>query len=148
MELLGAFESTYQPTHDVDVAESTGHIRHWREDLDLLASGFDVALMPFARNEATRSISPTKTLEYLAAGLPVVSTRVADVVADYGHVVALADDAPGFAEECVRLLDERSASRPDVDAALHRQHWDTIAASMEALMTRHLVTPDRTEASA
>ena len=67
---------------------------------------------------------------------------------DYGHVVALADDAPGFAEECVRLLDEGSASRPDVDAALHRQHWDTIAASMEALMTRHLVTPDRTEASA
>jgi len=38
MELLGAFESTYQPTHDVDVADSTGHIRHWREDLDLLAS--------------------------------------------------------------------------------------------------------------
>src|SRR4051812_33307438 len=57
----------------------------------------DVALMPFALNEATRSISPTKTLEYLASGLPIVSTRVADVVADFSNVVHFEDDGAGFA---------------------------------------------------
>nr|MDQ3757312.1 glycosyltransferase [Actinomycetota bacterium] len=60
--------------------------REYRELPEVLA-GFDVALMPFALNEATRSISPTKTLEYLAAGLPVVSTRVPDVVADFPGIV-------------------------------------------------------------
>jgi glycosyltransferase involved in cell wall biosynthesis len=53
------------------------------ERLPELLADFDVALMPFALNDATRSISPTKTLEYLAAGLPVVSTPVPGVVADY-----------------------------------------------------------------
>ena len=59
------------------------------ERLPQVMGGFDVALMPFALNEATRSISPTKTLEYFAAGLPVVSTRVPDVVADYKALVEL-----------------------------------------------------------
>jgi glycosyltransferase involved in cell wall biosynthesis len=118
------------------------------EELPSMMAGFDVALMPFARNEATRSISPTKTLEYLAAGLPVVSTRIADVVADYGDVVALADDPAGFAAHCRRLLDQRGASRPDVDAVLARQRWDAIARSMDALITRHLGALDHTEATA
>ena len=48
-------------------------------------SGIDVALMPFAINESTRFISPTKTLEYLAAGSPVVSTSIRDVVHPYGE---------------------------------------------------------------
>jgi glycosyltransferase involved in cell wall biosynthesis len=94
-------------------------------------AGFDVALMPFALNDATRSISPTKTLEYLAAGLPVVSTRVPDVVADHEGVVALEDDAAGFARAC------RSARRhgglapaAEVEAVLRRQTWDAIAGRM------------------
>jgi glycosyltransferase involved in cell wall biosynthesis len=97
---------------------------------------FDIGLMPFALNEATRSISPTKTLEYLAAGLPVVSTRVPDVVADYDGIVDLADDAAGFAAACRARragFDELLAAR--VDAVLERQHWDAIAARMEELMT-------------
>jgi UDP-galactopyranose mutase len=55
--------------------------------------------MPFAINRATRFISPTKTPEYLAAGRPVVSTPIADVVHDYGNkgLVAIAEDAAGFA---------------------------------------------------
>ena len=48
-------------------------------------AGWDVALLPFARNEATRFISPTKTPEYLAAGRPVVSTSIRDVVRPYGE---------------------------------------------------------------
>ena len=64
-------------------------------ELPAYLAGWDVALMPFAINEATRFISPTKTPEYLAAGRPVVSTPVADVVRQYGDVegVIIADDA-------------------------------------------------------
>src|SRR3954453_16993311 len=75
-------------------------------ELPEIMAGFDVALMPFALNEATRSISPTKTLEYSAAGLPVVSTRVPDVVADYSDLVHLADDADHFAAGCREVLSE------------------------------------------
>jgi glycosyltransferase involved in cell wall biosynthesis len=96
-------------------------------------AGFDVALMPFALNEATRSISPTKTLEYLAAGLPVVSTRVADVVGDYSDVVHLADDGAQFARACreVLLHDPRARDRR-VRPLQARQEWDFIATSMAA----------------
>ena len=98
-------------------------------------AGFDVALMPFALNEATRSISPTKTLEYLAAGLPVVSTRVPDVVSDYGHVVALEDDGPGFARACRAARAEgHGAAAGEVDALVRRQTWDAIAARMAGII--------------
>jgi len=105
------------------------------ERLPEVMAGFDVGLMPFALNEATASISPTKTLEYLAAGLPVVSTRVPDVVADYGRDVALADDADGFAAACVMALaEDPGARRRRVAPILRRHHWDAIAARMEALV--------------
>ena len=55
-------------------------------ELPAYVSGWDVALMPFALNEATRFISPTKTPEYLAAGRPVVSTPITDVVRHYGDM--------------------------------------------------------------
>jgi beta-glucosidase/6-phospho-beta-glucosidase/beta-galactosidase/glycosyltransferase involved in cell wall biosynthesis len=115
-------------------------------ELPDVMGGFDVGLMPFALNEATRSISPTKTLEYLAAGLAVVSTRVPDVVADYDGIVDLADDAAGFAAACRASragLDEGRAAR--VEAVLHRQHWDTIAARMHELMTAEADGREATE---
>jgi glycosyltransferase involved in cell wall biosynthesis len=103
-------------------------------------AGFHVALMPFALNEATRSISPTKTLEYLAAGLPVVSTRVPDVVADHGEVVDLQDTAAGFADACRRVKDDCPKERAERAAPLlHRQHWDTIASEMARLMAQATV---------
>ncbi|MDQ4133101.1 MAG: glycosyltransferase [Actinomycetota bacterium] len=105
------------------------------ERLPEVLAGFDVALMPFALNASTRSISPTKTLEYLAAGLPVVSTRVPDVVSDYGHIVDMSNDAAGFAEAC-RRAQGRGRIHGDgaVQEVLGRQHWDTIAAHMEAIL--------------
>ncbi len=104
-------------------------------ELPAVMARFDVALMPFALNEATRSISPTKTLEYLAAGLPVVSTRVPDVVADYADVVHLADDGPGFAAACRAVLGHDVGDRDRRARPLqHRQEWDVIAASMAALL--------------
>lgn len=105
------------------------------DELPEVMAGFDVALMPFALNEATRSISPTKTLEYLAAGLPVVSTRVPDVVADYAQVVYLADDAPGFAAACrkaVRL--DPSQREGSARRILARHEWDAITARMVELL--------------
>ncbi len=102
------------------------------EQLPAAMAGFDVALMPFALNAATRSISPTKTLEYLAAGLPVVSTRVPDVVADFGTVVRFADDGAAFADACRAVVDDR---RDDRDRKLRpiqvRHEWDFIVAEMQ-----------------
>lgn len=104
-------------------------------DLPTVMAGFDVALMPFALNEATTSISPTKTLEYMAAGLPVVSTRVPDVVADFADLVDLQDDGVGFAVACRRVLDECPDARAaKAEPTLHWNHWDTIAGRMEDLM--------------
>jgi len=106
-------------------------------DLPEVMAGFDVALMPFAMNEATRSISPTKTLEYLAAGLPVVSTRVPDVVTDFGELVDLQDDGAGFASACRRVERHCALSRAaKAEPLLDWHHWDTIAERMEDLMAR------------
>lgn len=103
--------------------------------LPAVMAGLDVALMPFARNAATRSISPTKTLEYLAAGLPVVSTRVPDVVADFSEVVRFADDGAGFADACQAVLDDPLADRDTRTAPLAARHeWDAIAAGMAELL--------------
>ena len=68
------------------------------DDLPAFLSGWDVALMPFAINESTRFISPTKTPEYLAAGRPVVSTPIRDVVRHYGELegVKIAETAEAF----------------------------------------------------
>jgi glycosyltransferase involved in cell wall biosynthesis len=105
------------------------------EQLPQVMAGFDVALMPFALNEATRSISPTKTLEYLAAGLPVVSTRVPDVVADYSDVVYLREDGQGFAEACRRArLQGRGERDRQVRTLLAWHSWDGIAARMTELI--------------
>jgi glycosyltransferase involved in cell wall biosynthesis len=108
------------------------------ERLPAVMAGFDVALMPFALGEATRAISPTKTLEYLAADLPVVSTRVPDVVADYTGVVAFADDAEGFATACRRVMDEGEGRAAALGPLLRRYHWDAIAARMARLLDQVL----------
>jgi hypothetical protein len=104
-------------------------------ELPCVMAGFDVALMPFGLTAATRSISPTKTLEYLAAGLPVVSTRVPDVVTDFGDVVRLADDGREFAAACREALDRPGTENTARLRAVSRRHeWDTIAQAMHQLM--------------
>jgi glycosyltransferase involved in cell wall biosynthesis len=99
-----------------------------------------VALLPFARNAATRAISPTKTLEYLAGGKPVVSTPITDVVDLYGDVVETVSTAEGFVAAVAAVLrrshdDERQwcARAARLVAA---NDWDVIAAAMLDVMAR------------
>lgn len=80
-------------------------------ELPALVKGFDVCLMPFALNDATRYINPTKTLEYLAAGKPVVSTAVADVVRNFGDVVEVARSREAFVAAVRAALDGADAQR-------------------------------------
>jgi UDP-galactopyranose mutase len=113
--------------------------RRYAELPEALA-GWDAGFMPFARNESTRFISPTKTPEFLAAGLPVVSTPITDVVRDWGApegngLVEIAADAAGFAAALERVLAApREAWLARVDRILARQSWDRTWAGMEALI--------------
>ncbi|MFN2626702.1 MAG: glycosyltransferase [Mycobacteriales bacterium] len=105
------------------------------ERLPEVMSGFDVALMPFALNAATARISPTKTLEYLAAGLPVVSTRVTDVIADFGDVVHFADTGAEFADACRLVVTHSLDVRDRRVAPIRRRHeWDEIVAAMTSVI--------------
>ena len=67
-------------------------------------AGWDVCLLPFARNQSTKFISPTKTLEYMAAGKMIVSTPITDVAEQYGEIVFLGDTAAEFVAACERAL--------------------------------------------
>jgi UDP-galactopyranose mutase len=104
-------------------------------ELPRILAGWDVALMPFALNEATRSISPTKTPEYLAAGLDVVSTAVPDVVRDYGGIIHVASGPHAFAGACESILRGRP-SRPtdEIDRLLEGRGWGRIAAGMAGVI--------------
>jgi len=121
------------PTVKIDPASlPRGRNIHWLGCKDYAAlphylAEWDVGFMPFAINDATRYISPTKTPEFLAAGVPVVSTPIADVVHPYGVCghVEIAADAPGFVERIEYLL--RRPRKPwlkSVDAHLASMSWD------------------------
>ena len=105
-------------------------------------SGWDVAIMPFAHNSATRFISPTKTPEYLAGGRPVASTAIADVVDPYGRLglVEIGDGPDAFADAVTRALatDRRELERR-ADAFLDGMSWDRTWASMSELIERAVV---------
>ena len=115
---------------------------HWRglvpyAELPAYLSGWDAGLMPFASNEATRYISPTKTPEYLSAGVPVVSTPVADVVSDWGQggLVPIAPDAAGVAAALEQAMAGRTADwLARVDARLAGRSWDATWSSMRELI--------------
>jgi UDP-galactopyranose mutase len=112
------------------------------DELPPYLAGWDVCLLPFARNEATRFISPTKILEYMAAERPIVSTAITDVVEPYGDVVRLADTPDEFVRACEAALEatpeDRAARTERMRAVLTRTSWDATVASMERLVTRAL----------
>lgn len=113
-------------------------------DLPTYLAGWDLAMLPFARNESTRFISPTKTPEYLAAGKPVVSTSIRDVVRPYGEqgMVRIADSVDQFvdaAESAMREDTPESDWLSRVDAFLEQISWDRTWASMLKLIDESIV---------
>jgi UDP-galactopyranose mutase len=113
---------------------------HWLgprsySELPRYLAGWDVAMLPFARNASTRYISPTKTPEYLAAGKPVVSTSIRDVVRPYGERgLARIADRP---EDFVAAIEASLVDPPrlaDIDAVLGDMSWDRTWARIDALL--------------
>ena len=110
------------------------------DQLPSYLSGWDVALMPFAMNESTQFISPTKTPEYLAGGKPVVSTPVRDVVRHYGQLegVQIAHDCDSFVRACEKALklaqDPGGSWLAEADLLLSSTSWDTTQARMSGLI--------------
>ena len=98
------------------------------EELPAYLSGWDAAILPFALNDSTRYISPTKTPEYLAAGKPVVSTPIRDVVEPYGRLglVRIAADAEALTAALEAALGARDPKLDERrDALLSQSSWDT-----------------------
>jgi UDP-galactopyranose mutase len=120
------------------------------DQLPAYLGGWDVALMPFAMNDSTQFISPTKTPEYLAGGKPVVSTPVKDVVRHYGHLeaVGIADDAESFVAACEKALalagDRGGKWLAEADLMLSSSSWDTTQARMAGLIGEVLGTHTHT----
>lgn len=115
-------------------------------ELPSYLSGWNVALMPFAMNESTQFISPTKTPEYLAGGKPVVSTPIKDVVRHYGDLegVFIAEDAESFVAACEKALelaqDPQSGWLAEADLMLSATSWDTTQGRMSGLVHELLGT--------
>ena len=103
------------------------------EDLPAYVKAFDVCMMPFALNDATENINPTKTLEYMAAAKPIVSTAVPDVVRHFGPIVQVATSTEEFVAQSLR-----AAVTPDQDRialGIERARtatWDATVREMHA----------------
>jgi UDP-galactopyranose mutase len=107
-------------------------------DLPSYLSNWAICLLPFARNEATRFISPTKTLEYMAAGKMIVSTPIRDVAGPYGRIVYLGETADEFIAACERALaappGEIRTRVAGMREVLSRTSWDATVAEMGKLI--------------
>ena len=115
-------------------------------DLPAITKGFSVAMMPFALNAATEYINPTKALEYMAAGRPVVSTALDEVKSNFGSVARIAKNQREFVAFCTREIAAPSRARIARGRKLALEHtWDAIVARMEkhlaAVLTPGVETP-------
>ncbi|RYF76223.1 MAG: glycosyltransferase family 1 protein, partial [Cytophagaceae bacterium] len=121
------------------------------QDLPAYLSGWDVALIPFAINNSTRFISPTKTPEYLAAGLRVVSTPIRDVVKPYGieKLVSIASNADEFisAIEDAIAQNDTAEWKNKVDVFLSDKSWENTFEEMKKKMHWTLFETDKLLAS-
>ncbi|HYC32137.1 MAG TPA: glycosyltransferase, partial [Gemmatimonadales bacterium] len=121
-------------------------------ELPAYLAGWDVCLLPFALNDATRFISPTKTLEYMAAERPIVSTPIPDVAEPYADIARIANGPEAFVAACEAALAESEEERNHrvglMREVLARTSWDRTAAGMEQLLDDAVArrgAPDSTE---
>ena len=109
------------------------------DELPKFLAGWDVCLLPFAMNDSTKYISPTKVLEYMAAELPSVSTPITDVKVPYGDVVAIAATPEEYIAACERMLalsaDEKAALAQRMREVVANTSWDKTAARMHELIS-------------
>jgi len=114
--------------------------QHPYDALPQFLAGWDVCLLPFALNEATRFISPTKVLEYMAAELPIVSTAIRDVEQPYGDIVAIGHDHNEFIAHCEAALVQPPQATVRMAARMRdvvaRTSWDATAEHMHQLIDR------------
>lgn len=104
-------------------------------ELPALVKSFDVCLMPFVLNQATQYINPTKTLEYMAAGKPVVSTAVPDVLHHFTPIVEVALTADDFVTAARRTaLTPRAELIEQGLERANRASWDSIVSAMRGHM--------------
>jgi glycosyltransferase involved in cell wall biosynthesis len=124
---------------------------HWLgkkdyEELPALCKGFDVCLMPFALNESTEYINPTKALEYMATGRPIVSTAVADVVHNFGSVIQIGSNPDEFIAHCRKALDQPDPKTIAAGLQMARENsWESIVAKLENHVNEALRTRSRTQ---
>lgn len=115
--------------------------KEYKELPDYLA-GWDVAILPFAKNESTQFISPTKTPEYLSGGKPVISTSIADVVKPYGKLglVKIADTAEEFIKAAEEIFTNKNKAQHNkkVDEFLSHISWNKTWSEMTRLMDEEL----------
>jgi UDP-galactopyranose mutase len=108
------------------------------DELPRFLAGWDLCLLPFALNESTKFISPTKVLEYMAAELPSVSTPITDVKVPYGDIVAIADSPQDFIDACERMLSAPAAEKAALAARMREvvagTSWDQTAGRMHELI--------------
>jgi len=95
---------------------------------------FDVAMMPFALNDATKYISPTKTLEYMSAGKPIISTRIKDVERDYRHCVRIVDTVNDFCGAVQELTSNGYDGFDSYKQILSHTSWDSTAMKMHTII--------------
>jgi glycosyltransferase involved in cell wall biosynthesis len=95
-----------------------------------------ISMMPFALNEATEFISPTKTLEYMAAGKPIISTAIKDVTRDYSHIIDIVNDSTEFENAINNILShDKTLDSVKYQEILTRTSWDATTEKMLHLIT-------------
>jgi glycosyltransferase involved in cell wall biosynthesis len=104
------------------------------KDLPAYCKAFDVALLPFVKNELTENANPLKLREYLAAGLPVVATDIPEAAALAERGVLLADGADSFVAAVAQALAAGAGPDPARSAAMARESWDAKVADIETLL--------------
>lgn len=126
------------PTTKIDPATFSRRANlHWLgardySDLPAYAKSFQVCLMPFALNKATEFINPTKALEYMGSGKPIISTRVEDVVTQFSDVVAIADSQADFIVKAAQYCVRPDHMRIQRGLELAKQNsWESIVARLE-----------------